>query len=295
MNNIEVLNFGSLNIDHVYRVPHFVAPGETLACVNYQVFAGGKGLNQSIAMARAGIKIAHAGKIGHDGEFLAQTLRDSNVDTSFLITGDVPTGHGVIQLNEAGQNAIVLYPGANCALTRDEITSILDQQTPGTWLVLQNEINEIPFIMRYAHEKGLKIAINPAPCTDAVNQYPLELVDLLFVNEIEAAQLARSEGSFEEIAETLAKMLPQAQIIVTLGAAGAIWQYGNQRHFEPAVKTEVVDTTSAGDTFCGYFLASLLKGCTPQQAMKFSALASSITVSKAGAAVSIPAASEVFG
>ena len=294
MSFVEVLNFGSLNIDHVYRVPHFVAPGETLGCQDYSVFAGGKGLNQSIALARAGIKTAHAGKIGADGTFLVQTLQNSGVDTTFVLTGETPTGHASIQVDQSGQNSILLYPGANCMISENEIVAVLEKQSSDTWLLLQNEINSIPFLIREAKKRGMKIAINPAPCTDAVKDYPLELVDLLFVNEIEAAQLSGCPGTFEEIADALAKQYPQAQVVMTLGSAGAIYRCGTYSHFEPACPVKVVDTTSAGDTFCGYFLSSLLKGMSPEKAMFYAAKASSVTVSRAGAAQSIPTAEEIF-
>ena len=289
-----MLNFGSLNIDHVYRMPHFVIPGETIGCEQYSIFAGGKGLNQSIALARAGVSTAHAGKIGNDGTFLLDVLRDSGVDTTCVMTGTVPTGHACIQVDVSGQNCIILSPGANHAIEPAEISAVLDQQSPGTWLMLQNEINGIPLIMQEAKKRGMKIAINPAPCTEEVKEYPLELTDLLFVNEIEAAQLSGCNGSFDEIAETLAARYPNLQIVMTLGSAGSIYRKGTEQYFQPVIPADVVDTTSAGDTFCGYFLSSLLKGYSAEEAMKFAAKASSITVSRAGAAPSIPAADEVF-
>ena len=161
--------------------------------------------------------------------------------------------------------------------------------------MLQNEINSVPFLIREARQRGMKIAINPAPCTDAVKEFPLDLVDLLFVNEIEAAQLSGCSGSFEEIADALAKQFPEMQIVMTLGSAGAIYRCGKIFHFEPVIPANVVDTTSAGDTFCGYFLSSLMKGYPVEKAMFFATKASSITVSRAGAAQSIPSADEVFG
>ena len=292
--SFQVLNFGSLNIDHVYRMQHFVMPGETVGCKQYSVFAGGKGLNQSIALARAGIRVSHAGKIGNDGEFLRDILRDSGVDISFIMQGSVPTGHANIQVDDSGQNCIILYPGANHAIEQAEITAILDQQTPGTWLMLQNEINDIPYIMKEAGKRGMKIAINPAPCTDEVQKYPLDLVDLLFVNEIEAAQLSGCSGTFDEIAQTLADRYPQLQIVMTLGSAGAIYRSGAKQVFQPVIPADVVDTTSAGDTFCGYFLSALLKDYPPEKAMEIAAKASAIAVSRQGAAQSIPTADEVF-
>lgn len=295
MQNIQVLNFGSLNIDHVYQVPHFVRPAETLACADYAQFAGGKGLNQSVALARAGVRTAHAGKIGADGAFLEETLRLAGVDTRFLIHGEQPTGHAIIQVDRNGQNCILLYPGANRAVTREEIRNVLDQQSHGSWLLLQNEINEIPFLMREAKARGLLIAINPAPCAPEVADYPLELADVLFVNEIEAAQLSGSEGSPDAVLDILTARYPESEIVMTLGGDGACYAKGADRFHVPSPDVKVVDTTSAGDTFSGYYLAAKLRGFSPERTMELAALAGSIAVSRAGAAVSIPSAEEVFG
>lgn len=294
MDSFEVLNFGSLNIDHVYCVDHFVRPGETLESLNYSVFCGGKGLNQSVALARAGVKTAHAGKIGRDGIFLKEFLEESGAQTSHILIGDTPTGHACIQIDAGGQNSIILYGGANAEISDNEIISILDTVAPGTWLLLQNEINSIPFIIDEAGKRQLKIAFNPAPCNDAVRNYPLDKVDLIFVNEIEAAQLSSCSGSFEDIADAMQKMLPDTQIVMTLGENGAYYFSGSKRIFTPAVQTRVVDTTGAGDTFCGYFLASLLRGYTPEKAMEYAARAAAITVSRPGAGSSIPSAGEIF-
>lgn len=294
MKNMQVLNFGSLNIDHVYQVPHFVRPKETLGCSGYRRFAGGKGLNQSIALARAGLRTAHAGKIGPDGEFLADILRDAGVDVSFLRRGSVATGHACIQVDSSGQNSILLYPGANFALTEEEIRETLDAVSAGTVLLLQNEINLIQFLMDCARQSGLRIAINPAPCTPEVSAYPLNYAEWLFVNEVEAAQLAGREGEPEELAEILASRFPNPEIIMTLGGEGALFRHGNQMFRQPPVPAEVVDTTSAGDTFTGYFIAARLRGMSPEQSMLAASRAAALAVSRAGAAVSIPTAEEVF-
>lgn len=294
MNQIEVLNFGSLNIDHVYQVPHFVRPKETLSCTDYAQFAGGKGLNQSVALARAGVKVAHAGKIGADGAFLEETLKLAGVDTRFLIRGEQPTGHAIIQVDRDGQNCILLYPGANRAITRDEICGVLDHMKPGTCLLLQNEINDIPDLMREAKRRGLAIAINPAPCGPEVAGYPLSLADVLFVNEVEAAELSGSDGSPETVLNILTARYPDSEIIMTLGGDGACYAKGADRFHVSSPEVTVVDTTSAGDTFTGYYLAAKLRGYPPLRAMETAALAGSIAVSRAGAAISIPEAEEVF-
>ena len=292
---MQVLNFGSLNIDHVYTVPHFVAPGETLASADYLVNAGGKGLNQSVALSRAGVKTFHAGMIGREGLFLKEYLQQANVNTEFVAVGDIPTGHAVIQVEKcSGQNSILLYPGANMAIPRSEMSRVLRSVPAGSWLLLQNEINDLPFLIEEGKACGLKIAINPAPCTPEVASAPLHLCDLIMVNEIEAAQLTSLEGDFQLISARMAELFPQSEIIITLGAEGALYRCGEKMLTVPARQVDVVDTTSAGDTFTGYFLAAKLRGMTPEKAVKCAVFASSITVSRPGAACSIPCACEVF-
>ena len=292
---MQVLNFGSLNIDHVYAVDHFVAPGETLSSSGYRVNAGGKGLNQSVALGRAGVATCHAGMIGKDGLFLKELLEASDVDTGHLIVGDLPTGHAVIQVEKkSGQNSILLYPGANMAIPTDEMRRILRTAPQGSWLLLQNEINDIPFLIREGKARGLKVAINPAPCTEAVRSYPLDLCDLIMVNEIEAAQLTASGEGPGRLAAALAERFPESEIVITLGKDGALYRHGREEITVPARVVKAVDTTSAGDTFTGYFMAAKLRGMDAEAAMKCAVYASSITVSRPGAADSIPTADEVF-
>ena len=297
---LEILNIGSLNIDHVYQVPHFVLPGETLTSSSYARNAGGKGLNQSIALARASslhdsIKVAHGGKIGADGSFLKELLAFEGVETSSVLTGDTPTGHAIIQVDTTGQNNIILYPGANRQLTRPELEEMQAACPKGSWILLQNEINEIPFIMEQAHARGLHIAINPAPCGPEVADYPIQLADVLFVNEIEAAQLALMpfDTAEEKLLDALVDRYPNTEIVLTLGANGALYRFKQERILTPAVQVKAVDTTSAGDTFIGYFLAARMNGASPATAMEHATKASAITVTRKGAAVSIPKANEL--
>lgn len=291
--HFQILNFGSLNIDHVYQVDHFVAPGQTLSADGYTRNAGGKGLNQSIALAHAGVKIAHAGKIGTDGMFLRDTLAAAGVNTDGILTGDTPTGHACIQVDRLGQNSILLYPGANHALSESEISQTLDN-IPADLLLLQNETSMIPFLMREAVKRGMKIAINPAPCNLEVRKYPLELADILIVNEIEAAQLAEINGTPENLADHLTRRFPRAEVVMTLGAMGALYAHGKtERHFEPALPVKPIDTTCAGDTFIGFFLSMRMNGADIAGAMNLAARASAITVTRPGAANSIPSRKEL--
>ena len=297
---LKILNIGSLNIDHVYQVPHFVLPGETLTSSSYSRNDGGKGLNQSIALARASslydnLKVFHGGKIGADGLFLKQMLDDENVDTTSVLTGDVPTGHAIIQVDESGQNNIILYPGTNRELELGELTAMLSACPKGSWILLQNEINDIPFIMEQAHERGLHIAINPAPCGPEVVSYPIHLADVLFVNEIEAAQLAQLplDTAEDVLLDALTARYPDTEIVLTLGDKGALYRFKQEHIFTPARKVNAVDTTSAGDTFIGYFLAERLNGANAATAMERATLASAVTVTRKGAAASIPKPDEL--
>ena len=277
---MKVLNFGSLNIDLVYRVRDFVRPGETISAQEFARFAGGKGLNQSVALARAGAKVIHAGAVGADGGFLLELLRESGVDCSAVaVVDDVPTGHAVIQVSDAGENAIVRYPGATHRIAAELIDRALATTEPGDVLLLQNEISAMSDIMRRATERNLRIFFNPAPMTEAVASYPLELVDTLIVNETEWEALNACRPAL------------RCNILKTLGARGALY---NDSIFVPAQRVDdVVDTTAAGDTFIGYFIAELLAGKDVESAMKTATAASAWCIQRAGAAPSIPRRSDL--
>ena len=272
---MKVLNFGSLNIDFVYRVRQFVRPGETIAASGFAKFAGGKGLNQSIALARAGAKVIHAGAVGADGGFLLALLRENGVDCSAVeVVDGVSTGHALIQVADSGENAIVLHPGANHCISTELIERALGMAGQGDILLLQNEISGIIDIMGRARERGMRIFFNPAPMTDTVAAYPLEWVDTLIVNETEWEALTALSPSFG------------GNILKTLGAEGAVY---NEKIFVPARQVdEVVDTTAAGDTFIGYFIAESLAGRDAESAMRTAALASAWCVRHSGAEPSIP-------
>ena len=291
---MKILNFGSLNIDKVYSVPHFVEAGETLSSSKMEVFSGGKGLNQSIALARAGAEVYHAGAIGPDGESLRALLADSGVHTDYLQTLPTVTGHAVIQLTPKGQNCIIISAGANGELTEEYIDKALEGFGEGDLLLAQNETNNVPYAMRRAKEKGMKIAFNASPISEALLSYPLELVDYYLINEVEGKALAgdAAQGN-EEILAALKKRFPGAAIVLTVGKDGVLYQYGDERASHGIYDVPVADTTAAGDTFCGFFLASTAKGLPAAEALRMASLASSIAVSKKGAANSIPTWDEV--
>ncbi|UAA39846.1 ribokinase [Paraneptunicella aestuarii] len=287
-----VINLGSINIDHVYQVPHFVNPGETLASTSYIKVLGGKGANQSIALAHAGAQVKHVGLVNEEDCSIKQHLIRKNIDCKYLKMSEEPTGHAIIQVNESGENAIVLFAGANHDVTPQLTRQAFADTEQGDWMLTQNETNCIGESMEEAKRNGLKIAFNPAPMNASVLQLPLHLVDLFIVNEIEAAGIAGTE-SMPDIEAFFSEKFPDAEVIITLGKQGAVMLTKSGKITVPAFEVEAVDTTAAGDTFIGFFLSSYIKNTDPEQALINACAASAIAVTRPGAAQSIPDQEEV--
>ena len=289
---MNVVNFGSLNIDHVYAVDHFCRAGETIHTKSYTQNAGGKGLNQSIAVSRSGQKVHHAGLLGPEGTRLAELLSGSGVDLRYLKHTDVPQGHAVIQVQPDGQNCIFLYGGSNQAVTPQEIDEVLMQLNAGDYLLLQNEIANLTYLLRAAARRGLRVVLNASPISDELLNADLSGVDWLVVNEIECAAMAGC-GDAQAGYETLKQRYPSLGILLTLGAEGSVsWKDGVEVR-QCAYPVKAVDTTGAGDTFMGYFVGCLAQGMDRQAAMQYASMASAISVTRPGAAVSIPLMDEV--
>ena len=331
---MQILNFGSLNIDFTYAVDHIATPGETIASTSLAVNPGGKGLNQSIALARAGAKVAHAGMVGIDGGFLVDLLRDNGVDVSAVRTSeDVRTGNAIIQTDVHGENCIVLYGGANQAIDEAFIDEVLAGTQTGDWILLQNEISGLGHLVEAAHARGLRVILNPSPITDDLLALDFSAVDMLILNEVEAAALigvgcasssiaqasdsttvsvgAPTKGQADDqsglIAALRARFADQT-VVLTLGEKGSVYidagggeAVGGEESAgwddvlvrQPAFPVEAVDTTAAGDTFTGYLLAALAAGEVPATAMRLAAAASALAVTRPGAAPSIPTRPEV--
>ena len=285
---MKILNFGSLNIDYVYRVPRMVCPKETLACDGMEQFLGGKGFNQSVALARAGAPVFHAGLIGEDGGVFLDACREYGIDAGHIRRIPGRSGHTIIQVDPAGENCILLYGGANRALDEAYIEQVLADFSAGDILLLQNEVNCLDVLIRAAHRRGMRILLNPSPCNEALDACDLRLVDCLLVNEVEGEQLS-GESDPARIPDAILRRYPGMLVLLTLGSRGAVFARQGQRVYQPAIRAgDTVDTTAAGDTFTGYFAAGLLEGLPVEQNLRRSAAAAGIAVTRKGASPSIP-------
>ena len=289
---MKILNFGSCNIDSVYSVDHILRPGETIAATGAATFPGGKGLNQAIALARAGAEVYHAGCIGADGAFLAQCMEDSGVDTQYLRTVDDKTGLAIIQVDRNAENAIVIYSGANGRITREHIDTVLADFEAGDLMLTQNEISQVPYLIRHAADLGIRVVWNPSPFHEDLRKIDLKDIAYLILNEVEADGFWGCSDP-ETIRQWIQRECPGLTVVLTLGKRGSAYINARQLLRQNAYLVESVDTTAAGDTFTGYFMACISKGLDPQTAMRYASAASALTVSRKGASSSIPYMQEV--
>ena len=289
---MKVLNFGSLNLDYVYQVESILIPGETQASKSRQIFCGGKGLNQSIALAKAGIPVYHAGLIGEGGEPLLEVCKENGVNTEFIRQIPGPCGHTVIQVDRNGQNCILLFGGSNRSMTKEFVDSVLDSFDEGDIILLQNEINELDYIIDRAYKKKMMIILNPSPFDSALEKCDLTKISLFLMNEIEGFQIT-GEKEPDRILAKVKELYPKAKVVLTLGGDGSVYQDETGIYRQGIFKVKAVDTTAAGDTFTGYFISSVIDGMPVQDGLKLAAKASAIAVSRPGATASIPVRSEV--
>ena len=284
---MQILTLGSYNIDMVYAVDRILRPGETISATQLAYYPGGKGLNQSIALARAGANVFPAGCIGADGNMLLQYMKDSGLDTKHIRTVDAKTGHAIIQVDQNAENAIMIYRGANACITREHIDSILSNFHAGDFIVTQNEVSNVPYLIHQAANRGLQVVFNPSPFHKDILEVDLKEVSYLILNEVEATDFWGTCDP-REIQPMIEKVYPHLKVVLTLGKRGSVYMDHCQIHRQSAYKVTSVDTTGAGDTFAGYFIACICKGKSPKIALRYAAAASAIAVSQMGAASSIP-------
>ena len=255
-----------MNLDHVYNVDHIILPGETQATTGLNLFLGGKGMNQSIALAKAGVEVYHGGMIGKDGYVFIDACKEYGVHDDYIREAEGSTGHTIIQIDKNAQNSILLFAGTNDMLTESYVDEVIADFEDGDILLLQNEVNRLPYMSKISY---------------------------FLMNEVEGEQITGFSKP-EKIIDRVVELYPEAKIVLTLGSDGAIYADKNVRYHQPIFKVQAVDTTAAGDTFTGYFLAGIIEGMEIPEILKMSAKASSIAVTRQGAVPSIPYKEEVL-
>lgn len=281
-----IWNLGSINADYVYSVQHIPAPGETLASTKRQIFLGGKGANMSVAAARAAARVHHIGAVGPDGRWAVQRLLEYGVDTRNIAEIDVETAQAIIAVAADGENAIILHQGANVVIPETALEQALTMAQTSDIFLFQNETNLQQSGAQLAKNMGLRVAYAAAPFDAQAVRSVLPFIDLLLLNEVEAAQLQQATGQSPQD-------LPITDVIVTLGSKGAVWFGAEGEIHTPAQKVSPVDTTGAGDTFTGYVLAGLDRGMPMEQAMQMATKAAALMVMRHGTADVIPDLAEV--
>ena len=289
---------GSLNMDMVAKVAYMPVNGETMSAEKFYTNCGGKGNNQAVAIAKLGGKVAMIGKVGSDanGKVMKDNLTAYGVDTTFVTEGDSPSGIAMI-LVENGDNRIILSAGANYDITEEDVDEGLSNAGKGDYLVMQLEVplEIVSYAAQLAKKKGMTVVLNPAPAV-SLPESLLCNVDIICPNESEAKILTgieiEDEVSLALTVKNLYKMGVK-QVVLTMGGNGAVVTNEFEITHIPARKVEVVDTTGAGDTFIGAMILKLAEGKTIVEAGTFASYASSITITREGAAQSIPTLGEV--
>ena len=284
---MKILNFGSCNIDYVYSVDKIVSPGETTAAESIKLNPGGKGLNQAVALARAGVKVYFAGLVGNDGDELVRFMESNDIDLKYLSRTEEKTGNAFIQVGKNGENSIVLFHGANYRVTKEYVDSVLNDFEKGDYIVLQNEISNIEYVIEKANEKGMIVVLNPSPFDEKMKQIDLDKVTYLILNEVEASCYAGTSVP-RKVCEYVRENHPQLKVVLTLGKKGCVYFDADGYGEFPAYEVQAIDSTAAGDTFTGYFIANVSSGKTVDKAIQIANAAAAISVTRRGAAASIP-------
>ena len=284
---MKILNFGSINKDFFYSVNDFVKPGETISSIRYNIKIGGKGLNQSVGISKAGQKIYHAGIINKDDTFILDKLKKWNINCENILFSNNPTGHAIIQVDKEGENSIIIHGGANHDVDIKFIKSVLSKFDTGDILVLQNEINNIKEIIDRAHHKKMKIVFNPAPFNNEILSYDLNKISTLILNQTEGEALSK-EKKPDGILKVLNSKFNNTEIILTLGEKGSLYSFKNELLKIKAHKLDTVDSTGAGDTFIGYYVAGIASKMNTKDNLNRASEAAAIATTKLGAAESIP-------
>lgn len=297
MNKIAVI--GSSNVDMIIKSSRLPRPGETVGDGSFVKVNGGKGANQAVAAARAGGNVVFISCLGND-DFASAMLNDfkiDQIDTQFIfIEENAATGIALILVDSNGENCISVAPGANYMFNLDHISKVEAVIKESEIILLQLEIpiDSVLYAIELAHKHNKKVLMNPAPARYIDDEH-MALIHSLVLNEIETEFLTGlpvvTDAQIREAANVLLKKGPQ-NIVITLGAKGAFVKNSDKDEFLPAFKVDAVDTTAAGDVYCGNLAVALLEGKSIFEAVKFAAAASAISVTRLGAQPSAPARNE---
>ncbi len=291
MNKIVVI--GSFNLDFVFLVDRFVLPKETYHSNGMELHFGGKGFNQAVALGKSHPSVFYAANINDKEAYIKDVLKRNNVSDKFVRLVSSPTGMAFIQVNKDGENSILLNKGANFKFDLEQFVEVLSHFNEGDTLVLQNEINELKTLIDLAHNRHLKIALNPSPFSEDILKLPLENIDYLFINELEGEMLTH-ETDADKILEKCKELLPSCEVVLTLGSNGAAVLKDNQITKQDAYKVESIDSTGAGDTFTGFYISSRSQNKSIVDSLRLASAAAALSVTKKGAMDSIPSLEDVL-
>jgi ribokinase len=285
----------------VVKSSRLPVPGETILGGTFMMNPGGKGANQAVAAARLGGNVTFVTKTGNDlfGRQSIELYNDENINTEFISSDpDLPSGVALITVDGEGENCIVVASGANGSLSPSDVKDAEKEIASADILLMQLEvpIETVEYAAKMAKKNGVKVILNPAPAQSLSNDL-LSNIHMIIPNETEAEIISGIKVTDVESAKKAADMICSKGVdivVITMGSAGALIKEGNQYHQIPALRVKAVDTTAAGDTFCGAISVALSEGKSLVDAIKFANQCSAITVTRMGAQASIPYRKEVL-
>lgn len=283
---MRIFNLGSINVDHLYQVNRLPEPGETLSSRGYLVNMGGKGLNISVAAHRSGADVRHVGLVGAGDHSVREMISDLGLGDQLIKDVQAPTGHAIIYLDDQSENCIVIHGGANHCFSEETIRSSLCHAKANDWLVIQNETNANEIGIRVARDLGMKIALVAAPFDAATMPAQIERVDLVSMNQAE-------KELFEASVSKSVKAIEGPEFLITYGKSGATFLSGATEIHLDSHCVDALDTTGAGDTFFGVFLANYVSGMSPDISLERANAAGALMVQRKGAASVIPTKADI--
>ena len=298
--NRKIVVIGSSNVDLLMKMDHLPEKGETVTDAVFMQVYGGKGANQAVAAARAGGNVAFVNCVGEDAYTpqMVQNYKNDGIDTRFVFQEkDIASGHALIMIGGEGMNYLSVAPGANYKLTPQKIDEALPVFDEAAMIVMQYEIQEetIKYVIDLANRKNIPVLWNCAPARAFDLSY-IPKINILVLNEVEAGFLAEMTVETEADAEKAAQKLVDSgveKVIITLGSKGAFVVTKNEKVSVASFKVEAIDTTAAGDTFCGAFAVALVEGKSLKDALQFASAAAAISVTRMGAQPSAPTRKEI--